>query len=160
MRLTSTPGRKALVAAAGVVAALGVGGTAYAASDGGSGTPALVATNGGAVLGAPVHPKGAHRTLLRRADHATAEVRVKGQWVTYTLDRGKVSAVSPTSITLALPDGHSVTDTIGSGTKFGGVSSEAGVQPGRPASVVSLNGMAVRIRQADHPAPPATGSGS
>jgi hypothetical protein len=88
------------------------------------------------------------RAQLRRTDHATVEVKTKGRWVTYDLDRGTVSAVSPTSITLARPDGQSVTFTIGPATRFRGVGSESAIALHQPALVVSENGAALRIRQA------------
>ena len=144
-------GRKSAFAAFGVIAALGAGGTAYAATSTGSTgptAPAATSTGGAGPAANPQsHPGKRHLTLLQRTDHATAEVKVRGQWVTYTLDRGKVSAASSTSITLALPDGQNVTDAISATTKFGGVSSESSIRIGQMARVVSLNGAAVRIRQ-------------
>jgi hypothetical protein len=74
-------------------------------------------------------------------------VKVHGQWVTYDLDRGSVSAVSPASITLARPDGQSVTFSIGPSTRFRGVDSEAAIQVHQPALVISENGAALVIRQ-------------
>lgn len=142
---------KAAIAAFGLAASLGVGGAAYAAT---SSSPSH-ATAATAVSSQPATGGGARRAkgIYARADHATIEVRQKGQWVTYELDRGKVTAVSPTSITLARPDGQSVTEAIDSNTKYKGVASEADIQTGRPALVVSENGTAVRIRQG-------TGTGS
>jgi hypothetical protein len=123
---------KAVIAAVGLAGTLGVGGAAAHATSG--------------------HPaKAESRGLLARADHGTLEVKQKGQWVTYQLDRGNVTAVSPTSITLSRPDGQSVTETIDSGTKYKGVTSEAGIQTGRSALVLSENGTAVRIRQVTTP---------
>ncbi len=144
MQLFNGFGRKTAFGAAGVVAALAAGGTAYAATSSSPGATGPTAAG----------PVPAVRRLLQRADHATVEVKVKGQWVTYTLDRGEVTAVSPTSITLTRPDGQIVTDTIGPATKFAGVASEASLQADRRALVVSEGGAALRIRQA----PPAPGS--
>jgi outer membrane lipoprotein SlyB len=144
MRLQQLISKKVAVGAVGAIAVLGIGGTAYAATNPSSGSsaattpqaaPAAVSKSG---LGA----------ILRRTDHATLEVKVKGQWVTYTLDRGKVTAVSPTSITLARPDGESVTEAITSNTKYRGVTSEAGIQVDKSAIVLSQNGTALGIRQA------------
>lgn len=143
MKVFSTTRRKVALGAAGAVVCLGIGGTAYAAtsaSPSSSPSPSSPST-------APATAAKHHRSLLDRADHATAELKVKGKWVTYTLDRGKVTAVSPTSITLARPDGTSVTDAINSTTRFRGVSSESGVTVGKPAGALSSNGTALRITQ-------------
>lgn len=136
---------KAAIAVVGLTSSLGIGGVAYAATGGSTG-PATTATALSA--SAPGGEAGAKaKGLYARADHITLEVRQKGQWVTYDMDRGKVTAVNATSITLARPDGQSVTEAIDSNTKFKGVASAAGIQTGRSALVVSENGTAVRIRQ-------------
>lgn len=155
-------GRKAAFAAVGVIVGAGAGGTAYAAT--GSGGPSGPSHAGVAPMVKRAHPR-AHpraRTLLQRSDHSTLELKVKGQWITYTLDRGKVASISPTSITLTRPDGQTVTDTINSSTRFGGVTSESAVQLNRPAAVLSEAGTALRIHQGKPPAgtgqPAGTGS--
>ena len=79
-------------------------------------------------------------------------MKVKGQWVTFVLDRGKVATVSPTAITLQRPDGQSVTLQITSATHFNGVASEAAVRTGVTATVISDNGTARRVAQRAHPA--------
>jgi hypothetical protein len=150
-------GRKTTFGAIGLLAALGAGGTAYAATSSGSSsasspptTSAAPVSSGSASSGSGSSGSGPakhDRSLLGRADHATVEVKVKGKWVTYTIDRGKVTAVSPTSITLALPDGQSVTDTIGPSTRFKGVSSESQVQSNQLAEVTSDQGTALVVRQ-------------
>ncbi len=153
MRIFDTTGRKvALAAVAGLVAA-GAGGTAYAATgSGGPASPPAGSTGTAAPAAPAAHAHGRHRSLLQRSDHAAVELKVKGQWVTYTIDRGRVTAVSPTSITLARPDGQSVTDSIDPATRYGGVTSEAAIQLGRPAAVVSAGGAALRIHQGPPPA--------
>jgi hypothetical protein len=144
MRLQRLASKKMAVGGVAALAVLGIGGTAYAASSPSSGTGATNATQSA--------PAALSKTrlgaILRRTDHATFEVKVKGQWVTYTLDRGKVSSVSPTSITLARPDGQSVTEAITSTTKYRGVTSEAGIQLNKTGIVLSDNGTALGIRQA------------
>ena len=144
MRLKQLASKKVAVGAVGAIAVLGIGGTAYAASSPTSGTSA---TNTPQAPPASVS-KARLGAILRRTDHATFEVKVKGQWVTYTLDRGQVSAVSPTSITLARPDGQSVTDAITPNTKYRGVTSESGIQLNKSAIVLSQNATALGIRQA------------
>jgi len=162
MRLTaysSRIGRKTVLGAVGVLAALGAGGTAFAATSSSSSpapggpTPPAASSNANRGTGSGVSPAapatGARkRSLLDRADHASVEVKVKGQWITYDVDRGKVTAVSPGSITLQRPDGQSVTETLGPDTKYKGVTSESGIRLARPAMVVSEGGTAVRVRQA------------
>lgn len=158
MRIFKMTGRKAAFAAVGVIVGAGAGGTAYAAT--GSGGPSGPSHAGAAPIVKRAHPRA--RTLLQRSDHSTLELKVKGQWVTYTLDRGKVASISPTSITLTRPDGQTVTDTINSSTRFGGVTSESAVQLNRPAAVLSEAGTALRIHQGKPPAgtgqPAGTGS--
>jgi hypothetical protein len=84
--------------------------------------------------------------ILGRADHATVEIHAKTGWETVDWDRGKVTSSSPTSITLERPDGQSVTEAITSSTKYNGPGSVAVV--GQPATVISLNGNALNVRQA------------
>lgn len=130
------------VGAVGVLALAGGGSAAYAASSGGS-TPSTTAPSAPAVHGAH---RGA-RGLLERSDHTTVEVKVKGQWVTYTIDRGKVTADSATSISLSRRDGQNVTLTVNPATKYHGVSGPAAIQTGKGARVVSQNGTAIGISQ-------------
>ncbi len=150
MSLFTVTKRNVVFATVGTLAALGVGGTAYAATATGSSTSTQPAAGS--------HARTAHhhraRNLLERTDRATMEVKMKGQWVALSYDRGKVSAVSPTSITLALPDGHSATETITSSTKFHGATSASAVTVGKPAHVFSEGGKAVRVGQRDATAKP------
>ena len=97
------------------------------------------------------HGKAKHHRraagLLARADHASVEVEVKGQWVTYDLDRGTVGSVSAASITLDRPDGTDVTLSLSPSTVFKGIASEGAVVVGHEARVVSENGAALRVAQ-------------
>ncbi len=87
--------------------------------------------------------------VLARADHATFEVRRAHQWVTITLDRGQVTSVDASSVTLARPDGRSVTVPLQPSTKYGGAATSAAtVQKGRRATVISEQGKAVRVAEA------------
>jgi hypothetical protein len=149
MKIFNTTRRKVAVGAVGVIAALGIGGTAFAAtSSSPSTTPSASTTAASSTsLTAKTAKTGTHRALLARADHATIQLKVKGAWVTYTMDIGKVTEVSPTSITLSRPDGQSVTESISLTTKFAGVSSESAVKVGKAARVLSKNGVALRITQ-------------
>lgn len=132
-----------MLAALGLAAAVGAGGTAYAATSSGSAPPGSTPPK---TAGPAAHAR-ARRNLLERADYATVEVKVRGQWVTFELDRGKVTGVTPTSITLQRPDGQSVTEAITSKTKFRGVAGEGQVQLEKPAGVLSEGGSALWIRQ-------------
>jgi hypothetical protein len=137
-----------------VIGVTGIGGAAYAATTATTTAPAATAPAAKAA-----HAKAAHhraKSLLSRADRATVEIKVKGAWVTYGIDRGKVTAVSPTSVTLALADGQSVTEAIASTTKFGGVSGASAVTVGKPAMVVSQGATATRIVQRAATATPAS----
>ncbi len=143
--------RVAAVATAAVVA-LG-GGTAAVVAATTTSAPAGTVTLAAATAPAAAKPGVHHpRGLLARTDHATIELKVKGQWVTYDLDRGKVTAVSATSITLARPDGQSVTLTIDSATRFGHKLSAAAITVGARATVISDGGTARRVVQVLHPA--------
>jgi hypothetical protein len=166
MEATKGMTKKLATGALGVVAAAGLGGAVWAVTSGpassGGQVPAALSTTASTVApstgtAGPSARSGARgragaRGLLGRTDHATAEVRVQGQWVTYDLDRGTVTSVSPTAITLLRPDGQSVTFTINSSTKYGRSQSEATMATGRPAAVISKDGVAVRVRQGTGPA--------
>lgn len=155
-----------MVATAAVAGAVGLGavGVAGWANSGGTGngtTATLAASTVSAAGPVKARHAGGLRGLLRRSDHGTFEVKDKsGQWVTYTFDRGKVTSVNSQSITLARPDGQSVTLTIGPETKFRGVASAGDVQKGKGAIVVSNSaGRALIVAQRDakagQPAAPA-----
>jgi hypothetical protein len=139
---------------AGAVVILGGGGVAWAATTGGTSaghtsTPtAATAAPGSSSTTNPraVRARGLRATLAR-ADHATVEIKRAGRWVTVTYDQGTVTAASPSAITLRRPDGQSTTLTIGSTTKFAGVSSASAVQLNKPARVISQNGSALRVAQ-------------
>ncbi len=158
MKVTRTLGRTATAGLVGAVALAGLGTSAYAATSSSSTSSPSSATSSPASHSSTASHSSAASTragatgdklgrLLARADEATFELKVKGNWVVYDIDRGKVSVVSASSITLALPDGKSVTESITSATKFEGVASESAVSVGHRALVTSTNGTAIRIRQ-------------
>lgn len=84
------------------------------------------------------------RALLRRTVHADLVVRTKSGFETVDVDRGKVTAVSASSITIARPDGVSVSAGITSTTKFRGLT-QAQVAAGDPAAVVQTSGNALDV---------------
>jgi hypothetical protein len=171
MSVLSTARRRV---AAGVIAlTVAVGGGAAAvvtswpsatAASAGSPVTAL-ATNGQAsppaAPGAVPGPSTAHhhhwatiREILNRTDHAVFTVKFKGSWVTLTFDRGTVTAISPTSITVQRPDGGMATLTINSTTKIGRKLPTTAIPTGSRVSVLSENGVALRIVEMK-PRPPA-----
>lgn len=143
----------AVLLGGGAAGVLALGGTSSAAPLAAAAPATLASATTGAKHAG--HHAGVHcrhpRSLLQRADYATAEVKVKGRWVTMTMDKGRVSAVSPTSMTLARPDGKSVTVALGAGTHYrGAASSEAALKTGQTASVTSQGGTA-RVVVAHNP---------
>jgi hypothetical protein len=139
-KVAAAVGGAALLAVAGGAGlALAPGGVASAAP---APKPAAPAAKPGAhppKPGAPHHPRG----ILQRADHATAEVKIKGQWVTLSLDRGKIASASSGSITLDRPDGQPVTIALGPTTHYRGVAHSAKtLERGDVAIVISQAGTA------------------
>lgn len=96
---------------------------------------------------APAGKGGKHAGVLRRVVHGDLVVRTKKGFENMTYDRGTVSAVSATSITVQRPDGVSVTKTIDANTRFRGAQSASDVKSGSPAIVLSKGGAAVLIAQ-------------
>ena len=135
-----TAGRIAAWAAVATIGALALTGVALAA-------PTLTAASGTAPAAAPSPssadpsakaakgPRGKHKGLrgghLRapgRAVHAEAVVKDKdGKFITVYTQRGKVTAVSATSITLNSDDGFTATYTVNADTKIG--------KDGKPAKI-------------------------
>jgi hypothetical protein len=155
--------RRTLVASAAALAAVGaVTASAVALTSGSTPTTTSPAAATGTVVSAGATsgstPAKARRTLLARTDHATIELRRHGSWVTIDLDRGKVAAVSASSITLDRPDGQSVTLAITPTTRFRGVSGPGAVVTDQRATVVSENGSALWVAQ--HPKTASTGTTS
>src|ERR1700722_18578249 len=156
------------VAVAGAVL-VGAGTVAWAAGNTGSTTAAINTSSADAATAATAPPASAVRKgtdLLRRADHGTIEIKVKGAtkgaatWQTVTFDRGKATAVSASQITLARPDGKTVQLTINASTKYRGVTSWQQVATAKDATVVSENGTATIIGQRVAPAPGTGNTGS
>jgi hypothetical protein len=138
-----------LIAAGAVAGAMAVATTgivAHAASNASSPSPSPTASPA-------AHARAKHRGLISRIDHATIEIRKDGKWVTENLDRGNVTAASSSSITLARPDGQSVTFDLSSSTKFRGkeATSASGLKTGVRALVVSENGAATLVVEGTKP---------
>jgi hypothetical protein len=83
--------------------------------------------------------------LMRRSVQDQFTVKGKNNtWVTVNIDRGTVSSISSTSITVSIPDGKTVTAPITSTTKFVGIK-EASIVSGDRVIVVEKNNSAVLI---------------
>jgi hypothetical protein len=145
------------VAVAGAVVLSGAGAVAWADSGSGSSSgpasastvpapagPAPASRHGGARAGG----KGAN--LLKLADHGTLDVKVADKWVTVDFDRGQVTDVAADHVTLARPDGKSVTLKLTPDTRYRGVATWSDLQKDKPAAVVSnADGTARQVVQAD-----------
>jgi hypothetical protein len=99
----------ALVASTAVLALGGIGGGVAIAS--GTTAPASAA----AAAPAPAHHR-AHG-LLRKAEHAEVTVRTKQGDKVIDVQRGQVTAVSPTSVTVRSKDGFSATYKVAGTSK-------------------------------------------
>jgi hypothetical protein len=108
----------AVVAGVSTLALAGLGGIAFAASDSGSASPAVApaASTTSAPSGAAAKPK-ARRVLPAHFEHGTFTVWTKKGDRTVTAQRGQVTAVGPTWITVRSKDGFTDTYTVNSSTK-------------------------------------------
>jgi hypothetical protein len=150
----TTPSRRAAaVAATAAVAGAAVVGLAWSASAADS------ATGGGsgaaATPAAGAHPRAG---LLRRLEHGQLTVRRGQRDVVLDVQRGTVTAVTPTSISVRSLDGVTATVAVDGSTKVrkdGKQAAIGDVHTGDRAQVVSTQGKALRV--ADRV--PATASG-
>jgi hypothetical protein len=166
MSVLSTTRRRVAAVASGVVVAGAAGAFALTTGASASSTPTPPAPKPPAVTpstsvpssGRPGVPNGHRKAirrrhgLLARTDYATIEVRRHGHWETIVLDRGDVTAVSTSRITIRRPDGVSVTITLAPTTKYRGVGAAGSLKTNRPASVISADGSALRVVQVSRPA--------
>lgn len=139
-------------AAAALAATTVLGAGAYAWAENQPADP----TPGGPPAAAPGHPRWRHalrdgaEMLGRRAVHGDLIVRGQdGQFTNVTFDRGEVTAVSGSSITVKRPDGVQVTKQINGDTRFRGVDDAGEVVTGKPAMVVSKGDVATVVAQRD-----------
>lgn len=109
--MRTTWARPALVAA--VVVALAGGGTAVALADTGAPpTPAAPSTTSSAPAAGPAggkHAGGKHRALAGRAEHGEFVLHGKAGDRTVDVQRGVVTAASPSSVTVRSTDGYTAT---------------------------------------------------
>jgi hypothetical protein len=146
--------------AAVAVAAIGLTAGAVGLAQAGPGDPpaqaaATTTTAPGAPKERPAGPKGGHMGPLGRAVHGDLIVKNKdGAFEKVTFDRGTLTAVSATSLTLHRPDDVDVTVKLDSDTRYRGVENAAALQKDKPVAVVSKDGTAKVVMQKDPDAPP------
>jgi hypothetical protein len=117
-------GRRALLLGGiGILSAGSVAGVSYAltSSTSGPATAQVAATTSSSQKGSTTTPKVSRpyqraRAVLRRAVSGEVELATKSGFVTIDFDRGSVTSISGSSITILRPDGVSVTDAINSAT--------------------------------------------
>ena len=127
--------RRRIIAGAIVVAGLATAGIAYA--DNQPADPSISVVKA-AATGAPAPAAaGGKAGVLKGAIHGDLLVRnPDGSTHTVTFDRGKVGAISSSSITVQRPDGVSVTDDLTDQTVFNGTPKDQ-LQAGSPVIVVA-----------------------
>ena len=134
-----------------LVATLVLGAGAYAWAQGAPERPTTSEQAREPRADGPRQGRGGERGMhpLRRAVHGDLIVRKAdgSGFENVTFDRGEVTAVSASSITVKRPDGQSVTKAIDANTKFHGAQSAADVKTGKPAVVVSKGNTATQIGQ-------------
>jgi hypothetical protein len=140
-----TTTRRKAAAAVTTAALLAGGGAAAIAAN--SATASAASSTPATHVAKAAHKAKAHKGLLARTDHAVLEIKMHGKWVTLVLDRGAVSSVSSSAITLHLPDGKTATEAINTTTKFNKDKTWSAIKVGHNATVVSDNGVARRVLQ-------------
>ncbi len=136
--------RALLLTGIGVLSAGSVAGVSFALTSS-SGSPSTAATTSTAKSGTS---SGAERAgqraleVLRRSVHGDIEVATKKGFVTFEFDRGVVTSISSSEVTVLRPDGQSVTEAITGTTKMPkrGVPSK-----GQNVVVISVGGKSYRI---------------
>ena len=131
--------KKTLASALIALTVLGGGAVAYAQEDPGTGT---AGTAGTAESARPQHHRLRHRTV-----HGDLTVRTKDGFQQVTIDRGRLTSVEGSTLTVTRPDGPVVTFTMNDDTRFRGVSSADELQTGKPLFVVSADGVAKAVAQ-------------
>jgi len=135
--------RRRIVAAAIVAAGLATAGIAYAENQ--PPDPSVAVTKA-AATGAPApDAAGGKAGVLKGAIHGDLLVRAKdGSTKTVTFDRGKVTAITGSSITIERPDGVSVSKDLNDQTAFNGMTKDK-VTSGTPVIVVSEGQTATHV---------------
>ena len=132
------------------VAVIAVAGAAYgvsAASGGITTTTPASALVGVSSVAAPASHRAQHRriSILGRAEHAVITIYTKRAGsVLVVLDRGKLTSISSSSVTLVHLDGTSVTAAITSTTKF-----RRSTEPVLASELAAGDSVAVELVQSD-----------
>jgi len=135
--------RRRIIAGAIVAACLSAAGVAYAQNQ--PADPTIAVTKA-AATGAPApEASGGKGGVLKGAIHGDLLVRDKdGSTHNVTFDRGKVGAISESSITVERPDGVAVTKDITAQTAFNGTPRDK-LTSGMPVIVVSEGQAATHV---------------
>ena len=142
---------KLLVIVVALLGALGIGGAGVAAAASGALPVTFSALTGQRVTTASTHgPRGARprHGANRGLVHGSLITSVNGSYVTYTVDVGRVSAISTGAITLSRLDGQQVTLTITPTTVWGNrhaAPKNLTRLKGRRVIVFSQHGVAMQI---------------
>lgn len=153
----------ALIAGTAVLALAGIGGgMAFAAGTAGPATTAVLTANTTGdtqATATPATPKAHHRgrSLLARAEHGEVTVHTKKGDETVDIQRGQVTSVSATTVTVRSTDGFTAVYTLGSTSKVaskGKPSSMANVHDGDRVNVIAIrDGNTLTIRRLGDPGP-------
>lgn len=142
---------------AGLLSATTVGGVAYSASaDTGTPTPSASST----AAPKPAATKDRQPAWLRRMEHGSFTARVNKTDQTFDVQRGVVTAVSPTSISVRSLDGYAKTYAVDAGTKVrqnGKPATIEAVRSGDHVQVLATGGTALRIQDRQPAAKPPAG---
>ena len=145
---TGRMGRRALVLVGiGVVSAASVAGVSFAlTSNSSSSSPAATAAASTSSATATTGVRQRALAILRRTVSGEIELATKHGFVTYEFDRGIVTSISSSSITVLREDGKSVTEAVTGSTRM----PVRGVPTmGENVVVISTGGNAVRIFDLD-----------
>jgi hypothetical protein len=135
--------RRRIIAAAIVAAGLATAGIAYAENQ--PPDPTVAITKAAATGSAAPDAAGGKAGVLKGAIHGDLLVRSKdGSTRTVTFDRGKVTAITGSSITIERPDGVSVSKDLTDQTVFNGTPREQ-LASGTPVIVVSEGQAATHV---------------
>jgi hypothetical protein len=135
--------RRRIIAAAIVAAGLTTAGIAYAENQ--PADPTVAITRAAATGAAAPAAAGGKAGVMKGAIHGDLLVRNQdGSTRTVTFDRGKVSSVSASAITIERPDGVSVTKDVNDQTVFKGTARDQ-LSAGTPVIVVSEGQAATHV---------------
>ena len=135
--------RRRIIAAAIVAAGLATAGIAYAENQ--PPDPSIAITRAAATGAESPAAVGGKAGVLKGAIHGDLLVRSKdGSTRTVTFDRGKVSSISASSITIERPDGVSVSKDVTDKTVFNGTPRDK-LTSGMPVIVVSEGQTATHV---------------